>query len=247
MEKIRKEMTLKAIAKSNKLIEEAYKNHEKKQKELQKQEELKKQKEEIDIQPLKNINTLKKIEQTGIRHPNVSCDGCAQPLFGIRYKCSVCENFDYCEKCEEKNSESHDHPFIKIRQPELAPKKILCVVPEHVQNFYPKGFEEKINSVHKYDNMLIDNFDHIPSFDAMNEVVNAHMIKEAEKKEEKEVKEKKEKKENLNACYTLIAQHMKQNFDLQMISDDKIMKALVKTNGKYEEALGLLFEDSTQF
>ena len=33
-------------------------------------------------------------------HKNVKCDGCgAFPIEGIRYKCAVCRDFDYCEKC----------------------------------------------------------------------------------------------------------------------------------------------------
>lgn len=37
-------------------------------------------------------------------HDNIYCDGCnVNPLRGIRYKCSVCPDFDYCEKCESQN------------------------------------------------------------------------------------------------------------------------------------------------
>lgn len=44
------------------------------------------------------------------------CDGCeAFPIIGNRYKCSVCEDFDYCENCEK--IKSHNHPFIKIKSP----------------------------------------------------------------------------------------------------------------------------------
>lgn len=38
-----------------------------------------------------------------VTHPNVACDGCSiSPITGVRYKCSVCNNFDYCELCEER-------------------------------------------------------------------------------------------------------------------------------------------------
>jgi len=34
-------------------------------------------------------------------HKNVICDGCnVHPIVGIRYKCSVLPDFDFCEKCE---------------------------------------------------------------------------------------------------------------------------------------------------
>ena len=49
-------------------------------------------------------------------HSNVQCDSCGVcPIKGIRYKCMICENFDYCEKCEEEKGSSHGHPFLKLR------------------------------------------------------------------------------------------------------------------------------------
>lgn len=48
-------------------------------------------------------------------HTHVSCDGCgAHPITGIRYKCSVCPDFDYCETCEAKID--HPHVFLKIKK-----------------------------------------------------------------------------------------------------------------------------------
>lgn len=50
-------------------------------------------------------------------HTRVSCDGCgAHPITGIRYKCSVCPDFDYCETCESKID--HPHVFLKIKKPQ---------------------------------------------------------------------------------------------------------------------------------
>jgi len=49
-------------------------------------------------------------------HQGVACDSCSKsPVTGIRYKCSVCPNFDFCEVCER--TKEHPHPFIKIRMP----------------------------------------------------------------------------------------------------------------------------------
>jgi len=63
--------------------------------------------------PIKNI---KKIES--VIHDQVQCKGCsASPIEGIRYKCSVCFDFDYCEQCEDKLAMAHNHPFLKIRVP----------------------------------------------------------------------------------------------------------------------------------
>ena len=58
-----------------------------------------------------------------IIHFGVKCDGCGKfPIVGCRYKCAVCHNFDYCEDCENKYSEQHNHPFLKIYEPKMNPK-----------------------------------------------------------------------------------------------------------------------------
>ena len=51
-----------------------------------------------------------------VLHPRVTCDGCQGPVYGIRYKCYTCHDFDYCERCEA--TIEHSHPFIKIRTPD---------------------------------------------------------------------------------------------------------------------------------
>lgn len=34
-------------------------------------------------------------------HRNFTCDGCeTHPIVGVRYKCSVCPDFDFCSTCE---------------------------------------------------------------------------------------------------------------------------------------------------
>ena len=51
-----------------------------------------------------------------------------KPIVGVRYKCTVCKNFDYCENCEKTLGAAHQHPFLKIRKPELTPVQIQCYV-----------------------------------------------------------------------------------------------------------------------
>jgi len=64
-----------------------------------------------------------------VEHTNVECDGCGTaPIKGIRYKCAVCKDFDYCAKCEENLG--HDHPFLKIRKNGGAPAMIVTVLNE---------------------------------------------------------------------------------------------------------------------
>jgi hypothetical protein len=49
-------------------------------------------------------------------HAGVTCDSCeCEPITGVRYKCFVCPNFDFCERCEA--TVDHPHPFIKIDNP----------------------------------------------------------------------------------------------------------------------------------
>lgn len=48
-------------------------------------------------------------------HHNVCCDGCHQnPIRGIRYKCSVCNDYDLCAACEATHPHARQHPFLKL-------------------------------------------------------------------------------------------------------------------------------------
>jgi len=42
-----------------------------------------------------------------------------RPIQGIRYKCSVCANFDLCANCEAQDSHPAEHPLIKTRAPSM--------------------------------------------------------------------------------------------------------------------------------
>eukprot|EP01029_Cantina_marsupialis_P021869 TRINITY_DN52_c0_g1_i1.p1 TRINITY_DN52_c0_g1~~TRINITY_DN52_c0_g1_i1.p1 ORF type:complete len:844 (-),score=393.66 TRINITY_DN52_c0_g1_i1:164-2611(-) len=58
-------------------------------------------------------------------HLAVTCDGCQEgPLVGIRYKCAVCDNLDFCEACEVDGIHN-GHPLLKIRTPGQAPTAII--------------------------------------------------------------------------------------------------------------------------
>ncbi len=62
-------------------------------------------------------------------HERVNCDGCNQsPIIGVRYKCTVCDDFDFCEICEEKFADSHQHPFLKIKQHSHTNYLVKCVL-----------------------------------------------------------------------------------------------------------------------
>ena len=69
------------------------------------------------IQMNEENNKLKK-DLCNTIHYNIACQKCSKnPIIGIRYKCSICKDFNLCANCEEENSVSlaHPHNFIKIR------------------------------------------------------------------------------------------------------------------------------------
>lgn len=66
-------------------------------------------------------------------HERVQCDGCGMnPIVGIRYKCSVKKDFDFCATCEERKD--HEYAFLKITKPEQAPTAIFTVIDENMPN-----------------------------------------------------------------------------------------------------------------
>jgi hypothetical protein len=89
-------------------------------------------KAEIDIQKvdknrqfLKNNNT-RKLNNLNLLH-KVKCNGCGKyPIYGYRFKCALCKSLDYCEDCEKKFSQKHNHPFLKIYEPCMAPVFFKC-------------------------------------------------------------------------------------------------------------------------
>ena len=93
------------------------------------QEELNKvrneEKKNEEMKEQSNINQ----SQSKISVHACICDGCGMnPIKGIRYKCTVCKDFDYCEGCEVTLANKHGHPFLKIRKPEFAPVKVECQI-----------------------------------------------------------------------------------------------------------------------
>lgn len=70
-----------------------------------------------------------------ICHTNIQCDGCNDyPIYGIRYKCVICDDFDLCEKCEKKTAHPKAHPLLKLSQ-EMGS---LCIAVSHQDQNLPK-------------------------------------------------------------------------------------------------------------
>lgn len=65
-----------------------------------------------------NPNMNPSSEKTEDVHYGVVCDGCGNGIVGIRYKCSVCDDYDLCQTCEAKGGiHEPNHPFLKIAKP----------------------------------------------------------------------------------------------------------------------------------
>ncbi|KAG0315588.1 hypothetical protein BGZ99_007363 [Dissophora globulifera] len=82
------------------------------------------------------------VDQT--RHPTVICDGCESDIYGIRYKCGNCADFDYCGNCEASPDRQHDpdHIFLKIRTP--IPHHSAVTTPALLPAMYKKDWERTV-------------------------------------------------------------------------------------------------------
>jgi hypothetical protein len=73
------------------------------------------------IVPSESNVTEKKVEEQPSLVHNAICDSCDQKISGIRYKCSICPDYDLCSVCEDKNMKESFHPqnhhFLKINRP----------------------------------------------------------------------------------------------------------------------------------
>jgi len=49
-------------------------------------------------------------------HEDIMCDNCkCNPIVGIRFKCTICNDFDLCADCEGKDVHPSGHPLMKIK------------------------------------------------------------------------------------------------------------------------------------
>ena len=73
-------------------------------------------KEEDEMkEALKKISTYMINQEEKPVHYMISCNGCGMNhIVGKRFKCTECENFNYCEKCEKMYRNIHGHPMIEV-------------------------------------------------------------------------------------------------------------------------------------
>ena len=51
---------------------------------------------------------------SGVRHKGVTCDICSMKgLRGVRWKCTVCDDFDLCHDCYMSNKHDLSHVFVR--------------------------------------------------------------------------------------------------------------------------------------
>ena len=82
------------------------------------EDKIKKNEKQFNEYIVNKVNELK-IKEDNIKyvHIGINCKKCfEEPIIGYRYKCSICKNYNLCEKCKEKNeiSKAHPHNFMKI-------------------------------------------------------------------------------------------------------------------------------------
>ena len=197
---------------------------------------------------------------TNVIHANLTCDGCKMyPIVGNRYKCTICENFDYCDLCEEKFAEIHNHPFLKIRKPEIAPVKIVCAIKDSLPNFVPPK-EEKINfnseenSIKGSEPEIIKcaifgeqpNLNESPTFftkvkNAVKEIPNN--IMKIEGIIQQGVNNLIHSESEERRKFRPLIEVARQNYSLDNITDDQLLDALVVSQGNVDDAIGLLFTE----
>ena len=106
------------LEKIKKITDEKFQLYKNELYELEKKRNDKFKEKENENNILKN-DLLLISESNNIIHKDIICRKCGlNPIKGILYKCSDCEEYYLCEKCEEINyiDKLHPHYFIKIRK-----------------------------------------------------------------------------------------------------------------------------------
>lgn len=63
------------------------------------------------------IGGISEMEVLPPHHQEIACSNCfMRPIVGPRFKCRVCENFNYCENCFYAPFD-HQHNFVRIAEP----------------------------------------------------------------------------------------------------------------------------------
>ena len=92
-------------------------------------------------------------EESEVVHTGVECDGCGMnPIVGLRYKCSVRKNFDYCAKCEERLGS--EHAMLKISKDGGAPDVMITMLDQAKKSQDEEESKDPMNFVKQ----MVDQF-----------------------------------------------------------------------------------------
>ena len=121
-EKTKEEMCKINVLLQKKIQEKADKIKSIYEKKYKETEEKFEQMSQVMMSNMSNIS-LSNIDQSSFNyeHKGIKCERCfIEPIKGYRYKCSVCNNYNLCGRCEEENQKTffhnHEHDFIKMRK-----------------------------------------------------------------------------------------------------------------------------------
>jgi hypothetical protein len=181
-------------------------------------------------------NNVSLFQSTNAIHKGITCFLCKiSPIVGHRFKCSVCVNFDLCNLCEEKHSESHGHPFIKIRKPEQIQEY-------KIEDNNRKGSSqfELINNVFSIEENKNKNF--------ANNLKQKQEIQKQENQKQEKVNIKpiqnnrwdKLKKDKFRP----LVKKVREQYLLENITDDQIIEALIETSGDIDQTVCRIFCDA---
>ena len=110
-----------------------FEDNDKKEKKLETEDD---DEDSIEYEPMDYEEEMEyEKEETNRNNSNIiQCSICGEEIRGIRYLCGICQNFNFCEECENKEGEQHNHPLLKIRNPALAPVVFKCIIGNEKRN-----------------------------------------------------------------------------------------------------------------
>eukprot|EP00731_Ephydatia_muelleri_P019955 Em0012g780a len=81
-------------------------------------------------------------------HYAVTCNCCEQAIYGVRYKCGNCVNYDLCESCEARSQEVHcpSHVFLKVKTPTPYSHLSKPLLRRNLYHLTQEGGEEETGS-----------------------------------------------------------------------------------------------------
>ena len=103
-----------------------------------------------------NNNLLINNKYNNIIHYDIYCSECKKLIIGIRYKCSMCFDYNLCSKCEENNKHKHDFFVKKHNENEDREKEVKEII-EKLKEEYK--FIKKFEDIYIIKKLIENNYD----------------------------------------------------------------------------------------